>query len=77
MKRQMYKDSCERNAIEGRIGTGKRRFGLDLIMSKLDETAKTEAVVDILAMNASHWLVRWFADIFRFCWILGGKMVFQ
>ena len=53
MKRQMYKDSCERNAIEGRIGTGKRRFGLDLIMSKLDETAKTEAVMDILAMTGT------------------------
>ena len=77
MKRQMYKDSCERNAIEGRIGTGKRRFGLDLIMSKLDETAKTEAVMDILAMNASRWLVRWLAYLFRFRWILGGYVVFQ
>ena len=77
MKRQMYKDSCERNAIEGRIGTGKRRFGLDLIMSKLDETAKTEAVMDILAMNVSRRLVRWLAYLFRFRWILGGYVVFQ
>ena len=77
MKRQMYKDSCERNAIEGRIGTGKRRFDLDLIMSKLDETAKTEAVLDILAMNVSRRLARWLVRFFRFCWILGGNVVFQ
>ena len=28
IKRQMYKDSCERNAIEGRNGNAKRRFFL-------------------------------------------------
>lgn len=56
-KRQMYKDSCERNAIEGRNGNAKRRFGLDLIMAKLDESAKTEAALVILAMNARHRLV--------------------
>ncbi len=64
LQRQMYKDSCQRNAIEGRNGNAKRRFGLDLIMAKLDETAKTEAALVILAMNASyrlaHWLVRFF-----------------
>ena len=58
IKRQMYKDSCERNAIEGRSGNSKRRFGLDRILSKLDETAKTEAALIILAMNASHRLLR-------------------
>lgn len=58
-KRQMYKDSCERNAIEGRNGNAKRRFGLDLIMAKLDESAKTEAALVILAMNARHRLVSW------------------
>ena len=62
----MYKDSCERNAIEGRNGNSKRRFGLDRIFSKLDETAKTEAALIILAMNASHRLVRWLVLFFRF-----------
>ena len=65
IKRQMYKDSCERNAIEGRNGNSKRRFGLDRIFSKLDETAKTEAALIILAMNASHRLVRWLAFFYR------------
>ena len=76
LKRQMYKDSCQRNAIEGRNGTAKRRFGLDRIMSKLDETAKTEAALIILAMNASYRLVRWLA-LFSVFGCLGQKTCFS
>ena len=64
INRMMYKDSCERNCVEGRIGVAKRRFELDCIFSKLDETAKTEAALIILAMNASRRLVRWLALFF-------------
>lgn len=64
--RQMYKDACQRNAVEGRNGNLKRRYGLDLIMSKLDETAKTEAALNILAMNAAHRLYRWLMQFFGF-----------
>ncbi len=77
IQRQMYKDSCQRNAIEGRIGTAKRRFGLDLIMAKLDETAKTEAALVILAMNASRRLARWLAHLFRSLFSLPGLLFFQ
>ena len=62
----MYRDACERNAIEGRTGVAKRRFGLDRIFSKLDDTAKTEAALFLLAMNASLRLARWLALFFRF-----------
>ena len=55
----MYKDACERNVIEGRNGNAKRRFGLDLIAAKLDETAKTEAALNLVAMNAAHKLTGW------------------
>ena len=72
--RQTYKDSCERNAVEGRNGNLKRRYGLNLIMSKLDETAKTEAALNILAMNAAQRLRRWLLLIFK---ILGLEVVFQ
>ena len=72
--RQMYKDSCERNAVEGRNGNLKRRYGLDLIMSKLEETAKTEAALNILAMNVAYRLRRWLYLLFRF-WRL--RLVFQ
>ena len=61
----MYRDACERNAIEGRNGNAKRRWGLDLITSKLDETAKTEAALNIIAMNASHRLAIWLLRFFR------------
>ena len=59
IQRQAYRDSCQRNAIEGRNGNAKRRFGLDRLFSKLDETAKTEAALILLAMNACHRLARW------------------
>ena len=49
---QMYQDACDRNVIEGKNGTAKRRYGLSRIMSKLDETSKTEAGFSILMMNA-------------------------
>lgn len=68
--RQMYRDSCERNAVEGRNGNLKLRYGLDLIMSKLDETAKTEAALNILAMNAAYRLRQWLLRCLQF-WRVG------
>ena len=77
VKRQMDKNSCQRNAIEGRNGTGKCRFGLDLIISTLDENAKTEVALIILAMIASHRLVRWLVQFINFCRFWGRVLVFQ
>ena len=48
---QMYQDACDRNVIEGKNGTVKRRYGLSWIVSKLDETSKTETGLSILMMN--------------------------
>jgi hypothetical protein len=53
---QAYKDSCQRNWIESRNGIVKRRYGLDLIMSVLPETAMTEAAINVLVMNVAHLL---------------------
>lgn len=61
----MYNGACDRNAIEGRNGNAKHRFGLDLIAAKLDETAKTEAVLILIAMNAAHRLARGLLLFFR------------
>lgn len=47
-----YRDSCERNIIEGRNGLSKRRFGLDLILAYLPDTSMTEAALNLLCMNA-------------------------
>lgn len=73
-KRQMYRDACDRNAVEGRNGNAKRRFGLDLLSTKLNETSKTEAAMIILAMNAAYkmtrWLLRFFAQRYFYAVIL-------
>lgn len=55
-KEQAYKDGCNRNIVEGRIGVNKRRYGLDLIYGKLDKTAEVEAAMNILCMNVAHLL---------------------
>ncbi len=64
-KRQMCKEACDRNAIEGRKGNAKRRFELDLIAAKLDETAKTEAALILIDMNAAYWLARWLLHFYE------------
>ena len=71
---QIYRDACERNRIEGRNGNAKRRWGLNLIMSKLDETARTEAALGIIAMNVAHRLALWLSRFFEFIRLL---IVFQ
>jgi hypothetical protein len=55
-REQAYKDSCERNMVEGRIGIDKRRYGLDLIYSRLTNTGETEAAMNVLCMNVAHML---------------------
>ena len=67
----MYKDSCERNWIEGKNGLTRRRYGLDLIMSKLDGNAKTEAAFALLVMNASRKLRELLFYLFRAADIFG------
>ena len=64
---QMYQDACDRNVIEGKNGTAKRRYGLNHIMSKLDETSKTDAGFAILMMNA--WK-RVYKELLRVFWHL-------
>lgn len=73
-QRQMYQDSCVCNAVEGRNGNLKRRFGLDLVFWRQCENAKTEAALNILAINAAYRLCRW---LMRFLGCCGLKVVFQ
>ena len=49
---QMYRDSCERNWVEGKNGLLKTRYGMSRVMCKLHESAKSDLVFAILAMNA-------------------------
>ena len=55
-REQAYKDSCERNIVEGRIGINKRRYGMDLIYARLEPTGEFEAAMNVLCMNVAHLL---------------------
>ena len=48
------KESGERNEVKSKFGVTKRRYGLDLIMCKLQETSETEIMIQFLVMNAAH-----------------------
>ena len=50
-KKQAREDERIRNRIEGKFGEGKRRYGLDLIKTKLKETSENKIAMTILAMN--------------------------
>ncbi len=51
MPLQDRRDSGMRNGIEGVYGTGKRKYSLGRIMSKLRATSETTIAVIILVMN--------------------------
>jgi hypothetical protein len=55
-RKQLYQDSCRRNAIEGDYGTGKRKYGLDLIMTKLCETTMTAISFGFFVKNMERIL---------------------
>ena len=59
-KKQALEDDRIRNAIEGKFGEGKRRFGLNRIMAKLDNTSQTTIAITFLVMNLSTWWRRVF-----------------
>jgi hypothetical protein len=51
LAREVYEDEKSRIPIEGKIGNGKRRYGLDRIKTKLKDTSETVIGVTILVMN--------------------------
>jgi len=63
-RKQLYQDSCRRNAIEGDYGTGKRKYGLDLIMTKLYETTLTAISFGFFVKNMERILRLLFLPIF-------------
>lgn len=68
-------DNRERNAIKGKIGEGKRRYGLDQIMARLPETSGSVIEMQVLVMNLGKILRDLFGSIFAgviamlFCFI--------
>ena len=52
-----------RNVIEGKFGQAKRRFSLNLVMTKLPETSETSIAITFLVINLST-LLRQFNCLF-------------
>jgi len=50
-KKQAREDEKARQAIEGKFGQAKRRFNLDRVMAKLDNTSQTVVAIAFLVMN--------------------------
>jgi IS5 family transposase len=55
-KQQFIEDQRQRNAVEGKIGQGKRRFGLGLIREKLPATQGSTIGLNVLVMNLEKLL---------------------
>lgn len=71
VKKQAYRDSCERNEVEGKFGTGKRKYTLNRIMAKLKETSESMIILNLLVMNLDkklQLLLRTFLDRLLFHW---------
>lgn len=68
-KRLTYQDSCDRNAIEGKFGEGKRRYGLGRIRARLAKTSETMITLQLLIMNLERklrLLVVFFLNLLKF-----------
>ena len=55
-RKQAQDDERFRNAIEGKFGQAKRRYGLNCIMTKLTETSETSIAITFLVINLSTLL---------------------
>jgi len=55
-KKQFFGYQRQRNAVEGKIGQGKRRYGLDLIGEKLATTQGSAIALNVLVMNLDKLL---------------------
>lgn len=60
-RRQYLKETGERNIVEGRFGTCKRKLGMNLIMTKLEETTKGTIQLGFFVMNCRIKQQRLFA----------------
>ena len=71
IKKQAQEDESFRNAIEGKFGQAKRRFGLNLCMTKLPETSETSIAITFLVVNLSRLLRQFFGLFLSF--LISGR----
>jgi hypothetical protein len=65
LKKQERQDASIRNAVEGKFGEGKTRYGLDRIMMRLQATAETTISMIFLCMNIKRRL----RELLSFLWL--------
>ena len=56
IKKQERTDSSNRNAVEGKFGEGKVKYGLDRIMARLKDSSETVIALSFLCMNLGRRL---------------------
>ena len=56
LRQQHYEDERIWNAVEGKIGEGKRRYSTDRVMTKLRETSEAVISLVYLVMNLERLL---------------------
>lgn len=65
LKKQERQDASIRNAVEGKFGEGKTRYGLDRIMMRLQATSETTISIIFLCMNIKRRL----RELLSFLWL--------
>jgi IS5 family transposase len=68
-KLQFVDDQRQCNAVERKIGQGKRRYGLGLIQKNLPATQGSSIAMNIMVMNLQK-LLELLCLLFAFCWQL-------
>lgn len=63
-RKQQRQDEIDRIPVEGKFGNGKRKYGLDRIMTKKKETSETTIGLIILVMNLEKLRSSFFVLIF-------------
>lgn len=66
-KKTEYQDNVDRIEVERKFSLAKRKFGLGLMRTKLEDTTKSSILLAIIAMNVDRltrllifWLIRFF-----------------
>ncbi len=76
-KRQFIDDQRHRNAIEGKIGQGKRQFSLGLLREKVPVTQDSTVAMNVLVMSLQKLLKLLFvlfAPWLVFCLAIAKRM---
>lgn len=75
-KRIERQDARKHNAVEGKFGEGKRKYGLARTFARLKETAECVIATQFLVMNLEHKLRVLFAQILEMLFVDKNEATF-